>query len=198
MSNKLTPSLSNPHSTQKDKKHIQIHHNHQILSLPVQMSQLGASSISQSHLHLRQARRRHPLLDQGSNFLSPNQSFYPRSLITLVGHLMGHTTSLHHLTTVGYNNAPLSSRRYSPFGTLTKRMSQHCWLSSATTAMSLGTGMPSVLVLTSHVLSLDDALLHLNTIITEELVCTPFDPSDTPLMNTNDNMRSSNPHTNTP
>jgi len=64
--------------------------------------------------------------------------------------------------------------------------------------MSLGTGMPSVLVLTSHVLSLDDALLHLNTIITEELVCTPFDPSDTPLMNTNDNMRSSNPHTNTP
>jgi len=98
---------------------------------------------------------------------------------------------------VGYNNTPLY-RRYSPFETLTRKTSQHCQLSGASTTMDLGTGMPSVLVPTLHVSSPDDALLLLTTIITEGHACTPFDLLDNPLTDTSSAMKSCSPLMNIP
>src|SRR5713226_3290949 len=119
-----------------DEKCIQTHCDHQILSLPVLASRLGASNTSQSHQHQNGATWRYPLLGPGFNSLSPNQPSYLNLPITPVAPLEDHTTSLHPLTTVVCHSIPLSLKRYSPFEMLIKKMSQHHRLSGVTTVMS--------------------------------------------------------------
>src|SRR5258708_2587476 len=101
-------------------------------------------------------RQRYPLLDQGFNSVSPNQLSYRDSPIIPVVPLEDHTTSLHPSTTVVCHSVPLSLERYSPFGRLIKKTSQHHQLSGVTTVTHSGTGTPSVLILTPHAVSPGD------------------------------------------
>src|SRR5258708_27558475 len=64
--------------------------------------------------------------------------------------------------------------------------------------MNSGTGMPSVLIPTPHVLSLDNASLLLPTIISGNHVCIPTSPLDNPLVDKNSGMMSCTPLSNTP